>query len=169
MTVNYVHEARHRGFTSLFFLFFFYFAREHSCQLRRGVDTHPHAGTGRSRPTLLRERLLKDAFVEAAERRTEVLEVREAQLLVPQLGHGQTVLRLLRRRRGRRRRRLLLLRRRLEAEGLGRRLRVAAHLREMQREIQENGAVTGAERQKKKRKKKKSSMKTPVWGKNTKS
>lgn len=95
---------------------------------------------GRSRPTLLRERLLKDAFVEAAERRAEVLEVREAQLLVPQLGHGQTVLRLLWGRRGRRRR-WLLLRRRLEAEGLGRGLGVAAHLREMQREIQEIGAV----------------------------
>lgn len=101
---------------------------------------------------MLRERLLKDAFVEAAERRAEVLEVREAQLLVPQLGHRQTVLRLLwrrRGRRGRRRRRLLLLRRRLEAEGLGRRLGVAAHLREMQREIRENAAVRGTERQKK--------------------
>lgn len=100
---------------------------------------------------MLRERLLKDAFVEAAERRAEVLKVREAQLLVPQLGHGQTVLWLLRGRRGRRRRRLLLLRRRLEAEGLGRGLGVAAHLRGMQREIQEIGAVRGTERQKKRR------------------
>lgn len=139
-----------------------------SIKTRRGHA--PACGDGRSRPTLLRERLLKDAFVEAAERRAEVLEVREAQLLVPQLGHGQTVLRLLRGRRGRRRRwllLLLLLRRRREAEGLGRRLGVAAHLREMQREIQENGAVSGTERQKKK--KKKSSMKTPVGGENTKS
>lgn len=118
--------------------------------MRRGHA--PARGDARSRPTLLRERLLKDAFVEAAERRAEVLEVREAQLLVPQLGHGQAVLRLLlRRRRGRRRRRLLLLRRRLEADGLGRRLGVAAHLREMQREIQEKGAVRGTERQKKKK------------------
>lgn len=71
--------------------------------------------------TLLCEGLFKDTLVKTAERSAEVFEVGEAELLVAGLRDGQTVLGL----RGWRRRRLGGL---LEAQGLGRRLRVAAHL-----------------------------------------
>ena len=78
-----------------------------------------------STPTCLREGLLKDALVQAAERGAQVLEVGEAELLVPQL--GQTV-RWLGRRRGRGLGRRRLLGGLLEAERLGGRVGVAAHL-----------------------------------------
>lgn len=73
---------------------------------------------------MLREGLLEDTLVEDTEGVAEVLEVGEADGLVPRLRDGQPVLRVGRRggRRGRRRRRLL------ETQGLGRRLRVATDL-----------------------------------------
>lgn len=53
------------------------------------TDRHanPHTNRGLT-PTLLREGLLKDALVKAAERSAEVLKVRETELLVPRLGDG---------------------------------------------------------------------------------
>lgn len=89
------------------------------------------------RPTLLREGLLEDALVEAAEGSAEILEVSEAQLLVPRLRDRQAVLGL-RWGRGRRQRRGGLL----EAQGLGRRLRVAIHLQD-----REEGGKTKDEKQ----------------------
>lgn len=99
------------------------------CRYRCWTCTHKqntliHIQKGQLTPTLLRERLLKDALVETAERRAEVLEVREAERLVPRLRDGQTVLGL-RGRRGRRRKLAGLL----KAQGLGWRLRVVTHLR----------------------------------------
>lgn len=102
LTVNYVHEAWHRGLQD------FFPSRERMCQLktmRRHTRTdNPHT-KWRSTPTLPWEWLLKDAFVKTAERSAEVLKVRKAELLVPQLGDRQTILR----RRGRRGRRWWVL------------------------------------------------------------
>lgn len=128
LTVNYVHEAWHRGLQVLFFLW-----THVSIKMphRHTRTDNPHTKWW-STPTLLWEWLLKDTFVKTAERSAEVLKVREAELLVPQLWDGQTVLWLW----GRRgRRRLRLLGGLLKAQGLRRRLRVATHLQDIQRGV----------------------------------
>lgn len=93
-------------------LFFFFF--EHLSVWtgkHEQINFNPQTKQGLT-PTLLRERLFEDALIKAAEGGAEVLEVREAEMLVPQLRDRQTVLGLW----GRRGRRRGLL----EAQGLGR-------------------------------------------------
>lgn len=68
LSVNYVHEASHRSLL--------YFPVNTRViigveQVRISRHTNPHTKP----PTLLREGLLEDALVKAAERRAEVLEV----------------------------------------------------------------------------------------------
>ena len=138
LTVNYTREARHGGSQLVVSLLWTHVSLK--MRQRHTWTDNPHSKWRRT-PTLLCERLLKDAFVKTAERSAEVFEVREAELLVPQLGDRQTILRL-RGRRGRRRWLLLLL----LAQGLGWRLWVATHL-----QVKEGGfkSVRGTERWKK--------------------
>lgn len=117
LTVNYVHEAWHRGLQ----VFSFPWTHVSIKTMRRHTRTdNPHT-KWRSTPTLPWEWLLKDAFIKTAERSAEVLKVRKAELLVPQLRDRQTILR----RRGRRGRRWWVLGRLS--------LWVATHLQDIQR------------------------------------